>query len=252
MKKPMKRIKLIVAYDGTNYAGWQKQQNANTIQAELESVCYKYFKQKVRVDGSGRTDTGVHADGQVAVFHVSTDIGIEKIPYLFNSSLPKDIVVKKAGPVSERFHPTLDVKEKIYEYTILNAKLRDVRLARYAYFVYRDLQIEEMIEASKHFLGEHDFKAFCSADNQTKTTIRTISNIEFKIKKTREGKVIRIRVSGTGFLHNMVRIIIGTLIEIGYGKKTAENIVEAFATGRRGYAGFTAPAHGLCLKKVQY
>ncbi len=245
----LKGIKLTIAYDGTGYAGWQKQLEDKTVQEEIEKVCNQVFGHKVRVSGAGRTDAGVHADGQVAAIQVDTQIEVSKIPLIFNTKLPKDIVITKAEEVPVEFHPTEDVIYKIYEYKILNADFRDVRLRNYSYFYPRKLNLEAMQKAAKFFEGEHDFVGFCSSKIVALNTVRSI--MECTVDKADDG-MITIRVKGKGFLHNMVRIIAGTLIFIGAGTIDGEKIEEIIESKDRQRAGFTAPAWGLTMKEVHY
>lgn len=245
----LRGIKLTVAYDGTNYAGWQVQDNAKTIQGELEKVNKKIFGEDVRVTGSGRTDAGVHADGQVAMMQVKTNINVENLPLIYNTKLPKDIVVLKAEEVPVSFHPIEDVISKIYEYKILNSDFRNVRLRNYSYFVPRKLDFEAMKEAAKYFVGEHDFVGFAQAGIVATDTVRNIISLD--LTKDDEG-MITISVCGEGFLHNMVRIIAGTLIYVGQGTIKASDIPEIIESKDRSRAGFTAPAYGLTMKEVHY
>ena len=245
----LKGIKITIAYDGTNYVGWQKQDNGKSVQGTIEKVCEKVFGHPVRVTGSGRTDSGVHADGQVAAMQVETDIEVEKIPIIFNTKLPKDIVILKAEEVPVEFHPIEDAISKVYEYKILNSDFRDVRLRNYAYFYPRKLDVDAMNRASKAFIGEHDFVGFACSKIVALDTVRKIIDID--VAKD-ENDVITIRVEGEGFLHNMVRIIAGTLIFVGCGTIKEEDIPAIIESKDRKRAGFTAPAMGLTLKEVHY
>ncbi|HCC07411.1 MAG TPA: tRNA pseudouridine(38-40) synthase TruA [Clostridiales bacterium] len=240
---------LIVAYDGTNYCGWQKQENGITVQEHIEKACKKIFKQKVKVIGSSRTDSGVHADYQVVSIQVETAITIDKIPLVFNKTLPNDIVVREAKYVPIEFHPIRDTKYKVYRYCILNSKIRQPKHNNYTYFYYKTLDVEAMKEASKHFLGTHDFKAFCSSKTVTRTTVRTILEINVTYEKD---KIINIYVKGDGFLHNMVRIIVGTLIKVGEKKIDKSEIKNIIESRERKKAGPTAPPEGLTLEYVSY
>jgi len=245
----LKGIKLTIAYDGTGYVGWQKQKNGKSIQAEIEKVCEKVFGCKVRVTGAGRTDAGVHADGQVAAIQVNTNIDVNKIPIIFNTKLPKDIVVLKAEEVPVTFHPIEDVKSKIYEYKILNSDFRDVRLRNYTYFYPKKLDLEKMQIAAKAFVGKHDFVGFASAKIVALDTVREIISID--VEKD-ENNIITIRVKGKGFLYNMVRIIAGTLIFVGAGTIPEDKMEEIIESKDRKRAGFTAPSWGLTMKQINY
>lgn len=245
----LRGIKLTIAYDGTNYAGWQVQENSRTIQGEIEKVNKKIFGEEVRITGSGRTDAGVHADGQVAMMQVKTNINVENLPLIYNTKLPKDIVVLKAEEVPVSFHPIEDVKSKVYEYKILNSDFRDVRLRNYTYFIPRKLNFENMQKAAKHFVGSHDFVGFAQAGIVATDTVRNILSID--LTKDEKG-IITIRVEGEGFLHNMVRIIAGTLIYVGQGTIGPDDIPGIIESKDRSRAGFTAPAYGLTMKEVKY
>lgn len=248
-EKGLRGIKLTVAYDGTNYSGWQVQENAKSIQEEIEKVNLKIFGERIRVTASGRTDSGVHADGQVCAMQVKTQIEIEKLPIIYNTKLPKDIVVLKAEEVPVSFHPIEDVKSKVYEYRILNSDFRNVKLRNFTYFVPRKLDIEKMREAAKYFTGVHDFVGFAASNLTLEDTTREIFSIEV-IKE--ENEIITIRVEGEGFLHNMVRIIAGTLIYVGQGTISPLSIPSIIESKDRKKAGFTAPSCGLTLKEVHY
>ncbi|HAN10802.1 MAG TPA: tRNA pseudouridine(38-40) synthase TruA [Clostridiales bacterium] len=240
---------LIIAYDGTNYCGWQKQKNGITVQELIEKSCQKIFKAKVRVVGSSRTDSGVHADYQVVSIIVETSITIENIPLVFNKTLPHDIVVREAKLVPMEFHPIKDTKYKAYKYCILNSKTRQPKLNNYTYFYHNELDVEVMKQAAKHFLGTHDFRAFCSSKTVTQTTVRTIFEINIESEKN---NIISIYVKGDGFLHNMVRIIVGTLVKVGEKKIDKNEIRNIIESKERKKAGPTAPPEGLTLEYVSY
>ncbi|OGO82530.1 MAG: tRNA pseudouridine(38-40) synthase TruA [Clostridiales bacterium GWD2_32_19] len=245
----MRSIMLVVAYDGTNYCGWQSQTNGLSVQEKIENACKEKFKQKVIVRGCSRTDAGVHAEHQVVAIQVDTDITIEKIPLMLNSSLPNDIVVKYAKYVPLNFNPIRDTKYKIYRYSILNTDIRVPKMMRYAAYYYKTLDIKLMRQAAKFMIGTHDFKAFCSSEKATKTTVRTIYDIQIKNEKN---NIINIYVKGNGFLHHMVRIIAGTLIKVGektIDKNKIKNIIDSM---ERKNAGPTAPPEGLTLEYVSY
>lgn len=245
----MKRIKLTVAYDGTNYHGWQVQPNAVTIEGKLNEAISELTKESIQVIGASRTDAGVHALGNVAVFDTESRIPGEKFSYALNQRLPDDIVIQQSQEVDKDFHPRYCTCEKTYEYVILNRKFPLPEYRNTAFFYYGDLDIKAMQEATKAFLGEHDFAGFCSAGAQVKTTVRTI--YELTVEK-KDNDMICIRVRGNGFLYNMVRIIAGTLLEVGKGNIEAKSLENRIAAADRSQAGPTAPARGLKLITIQY
>ncbi len=244
----MKRIKLIVAYDGTNYHGWQVQLGKATIEGELNKAISSLTKEDIKVIGASRTDAGVHALGNVAVFDTESQIPAEKFSYALNQRLPKDIVIQKSDEVSLNFHPRHCNCSKTYEYTILNRTFPLPEYRNTAYFYYGKLDIEKMRTAGRAFVGEHDFKGFCSAGAQVQTTIRIIYSLEV----IKEGELIKIRVNGNGFLYNMVRIIAGTLIEVGRDRIAPDDIAGIISSCDRSKAGATAPAEGLKLMVIEY
>lgn len=245
----MKRIKLTVAYDGTNYHGWQIQPNAVTIEGKLNEAISELTKETIQVIGASRTDAGVHALGNVAVFDTESRIPGEKFSYALNQRLPDDIVIQQSQEVDKDFHPRYCTCEKTYEYVILNRKFPLPEYRNTAFFYYGDLDIKAMQEATKAFLGEHDFAGFCSAGAQVKTTVRTIYDLTVEKK---DNDMICIRVRGNGFLYNMVRIIAGTLLEVGKGNIEAKSLENRIAAADRSQAGPTAPARGLKLIRIQY
>ena len=242
------RVKLVVAYDGTNYSGWQLQKNAVTIEQKLNEALSDLLGEEILVTGASRTDAGVHSLGNVCVFDTQTRIPAEKICYALNSRLPEDIVVQDSCEVAEDFHPRAGKSSKTYEYRVLNRKLPDPTRRRDTYFYHYDLDVEAMAKAAAYLEGEHDFKSFCSVHAQVETTVRTI----YSCTVTKEDDMIRIRVTGNGFLYNMVRIIAGTLIEVGAGKRQPEDIVTMLEATDRCAAGPTAPAHGLTMIGIVY
>lgn len=245
----MKRIKLTVAYDGTNYHGWQVQPNAVTIEGKLNEAISELTKETIQVIGASRTDAGVHALGNVAVFDTESRIPGGKFSYALNQRLPDDIVIQQSQEVDKDFHPRYCTCEKTYEYVILNRKFPLPEYRNTAFFYYGELDIKAMQEATKAFLGEHDFAGFCSAGAQVKTTVRTI--YELTVEK-KDNDMICIRVRGNGFLYNMVRIIAGTLLEVGKGNIEAKSLENRIAAADRSQAGPTAPARGLKLIRIQY
>lgn len=245
----MRRMfKLIIAYDGTNYSGWQKQINGKTIEGELIKACSKVFKEPFTVKGSSRTDAGVHALGQVASLEVDSDIVLYKVVPAINCYLPDDIIVQSAEEVDLKFHPRYLAKEKTYSYKIYNAKVPLPQTSRYTYFFYKPLDLVSMQHAAKYFMGEHDFIAFSSPGGSVKTSIRTVYKCEI-IKKE---SVIEIVVTGSSFLYNMVRIMVGTLIDVGLGRLNPEEIPDIIASKDRRRPGKKAPAKGLTLVEIKY
>ena len=244
----MRNIKLVIEYDGKEFNGWQKQPNKLNIQGEIERAIKQITGEEVDLTASGRTDAGVHALGQVANFKTNSNIPIEKIPIALNSNLKKSIVIKSAEEVEERFHSRLNCKRKTYRYIINNS--------RYGTAIYRNLEmhipmklnIQKMQEAVKYFEGEHDFKAFKASGTSSKNSVRTIFETNIYQKENR----IYIELTGNGFLYNMVRIIAGTLVEVGIGKIEPKDIPEIIKEGKREKAGKTLPPNGLYLVKVMY
>ncbi len=245
----MRNIKLTIEYDGKNFPGWQSQPGKVSIQSEIENAINKITGEEIQLIGSGRTDAGVHALGQVANFHTNTNIPINQIPYAINSKLSKSIVVKKAEEVDERFHSRYNCKQKTYRYIINNAEFPSA-INRYREFhMPYKLDIEKMKKAIKFFEGEHDFAGFkSSGGSEKKSTVRNLTNCELLV----DGDRIIIELTGNGFLYNMVRIISGTIVDIGLGKILVENIEEIILSKDRTKAGKTLPPHGLYLVKVEY
>lgn len=244
----MKRVKLVVAYDGTNYCGWQVQPNAVTVEGILNKKLSDLLKEDIKVIGASRTDSGVHALGNVAVFDTEARMPAEKFSYALNQRLPEDIRIQHSEEVPLDFHPRYCKCWKEYEYRIFNAEFANPMERLYSYFVYRKLDIEKMKEAASYLVGEHDFKSFCSTATQTETTVRTIFSIDIH----REDKVINIKVRGNGFLYNMVRIIVGTLVQVGLGLHEPSHVQEMLEAKDRTVAGPTAPACGLRLNEIFY
>lgn len=245
----MKNIKLTIEYDGKNFAGWQTQPNKISIQGEILKAIKKITGEDVELNASGRTDAGVHALAQIANFHTNSTIPAEKFPYALNSNLPNSIVIKKAEEVPERFHSRYNCTSKTYRYIINNNEFPSA-LDRYKEFhMPNKLDINKMKEALKHFEGTHDFKGFkSSGGNAKKTTIRTITKASLYEEKNK----IIIELTGDGFLYNMVRIITGTIVDVGLGKINPESITEIINSKDRTKAGKTLPPHGLYLIKVEY
>lgn len=263
----MKRVMLIVAYDGTAYCGWQLQPGKETIESVLNRCLYELTGEAIEVIGASRTDSGVHALGNIAVFDTDSSIPAEKFSYALNRKLPEDIRVRGSSEVAADFHPRHCGSRKTYEYRIYNAPFALPVKRLYSYFTYVPLDVERMRQGAAYLLGEHDFKSFCSTDTQAQTTVRRIDSVEVweegvvSIKNGAEGenvyeargetpqagREIIIRVAGRGFLYNMVRIIAGTLMEVGRGKLPPERIKDILAACDRQAAGPTAPACGLTL-----
>ena len=244
----MRRIKLTVAYDGTNYHGWQLQPQSPTIEGELNKHLSTLFKEEIMVIGASRTDSGVHALCNVAVFDVKANIPAEKIAYALNQRLPDDIRIRKSEEVEKDFHPRKQATRKTYEYKILNEEFLNPVERLYAHFTYVPLDEVKMQQAAEYLIGEHDFASFCAAGSTAETTIRTIYDITIERKNT----MISIKVTGNGFLYNMVRIIAGTLIEVGKGRFAPEAIKEILEAKDRTKAGPTAPAKGLMLYQYEF
>jgi tRNA pseudouridine38-40 synthase len=247
----LKNIRLTIQYDGTGYSGWQRQKNTpRTIQAIIENSLERVLRKKVTLVAAGRTDTGVHAQGQVAHFKTASNIALFKLQQALNSLLPKDIRVTAARQAKSDFHSRYDAKEKTYRYSILNQPQSDVFLRRYVYhFAPADLKIEDMRKAAAMLVGRHDFSSFkINRDLEGCNNVRQIK----KISVAGKGRLIIIEITGSGFLHKMVRVIVGTLIEIGRGKLSIAAMKKILRAKSRKAAGPTAPACGLCLMKVRY
>lgn len=244
----MKRVMLTVAYDGTNYHGWQVQPNGETIEGILNRCLSELLGKDVAVTGASRTDAGVHALGNIAVFDTDSPIPADKMAYALNRRLPEDIKVQKSEEVDGDFHPRHAVSHKTYEYRIYCAPFPMPVRRLYSHFTYVPMDIGSMQEAAKYLVGIHDFKSFCSTEAQVETTVRQIDSL----KVTMEGKEIMIRVTGRGFLYNMVRIIAGTLMEVGRGQIAPEEVKGILDARNRQAAGPTAPACGLTLVEIVY
>lgn len=242
------RVMLRVAYDGTEYCGWQLQPGQPTIEGVLNDALCGLLRENIVVTGASRTDSGVHSMGNVAVFDTNTRIPAEKISYALNQRLPEDIVVQQSAQVAEDFHPRHCHSTKMYEYRILNREFPMPTMRRDTYFYYRKLDVSAMQEAARYLVGVHDFKSFCSANSQAETTVREIYSCEV----IAEGELIRIRVAGAGFLYNMVRIIAGTLIQAGLGEIKPADMTGIIEGCDRALAGPTAPAHGLTMLGIVF
>ncbi len=244
----MKRVKLTVAYDGTDYHGWQIQQNGRTIEGELNRALSELLQENIEVIGASRTDTGVHALGNIAVFDTQARMPAEKISYALNQRLPEDIRIRKSEEVEPNFHPRKCASIKTYEYRIYHDTFPMPTRRLYTHYSYADFDVIAMQEAAAYLTGEHDFKSFCAAGSQAETTVRTIYSAEVY----EEGKEIVIRISGGGFLYNMVRIIAGTLMAVGQGRILAEQMRDILDAKDRSAAGPTAPARGLTLVSYEF
>lgn len=245
----MRNIKVILQYEGTRYQGWQRQESTdNTIQGKLEALLTKMCGSRVEVIGSGRTDSGVHALGQTANFHLDTDKGAKEIMEYMNLYLPEDIAVVDAAEVPERFHSRLNAKKKTYCYRVLNSNIPHVFDRRYVYQVQEPLDMEAMRLAAGRLCGTHDFKAFTSNKRSKKSTVRTLEAIT--IEQVQDE--IRFTFTGNGFLYHMVRIIVGTLLEVGRHKRETAQMEELLLSGTREDAGELVPARGLTLVEVRY
>lgn len=245
----MRNIKLLIQYDGTRYSGWQSQEHTDrTIQGKIKAVLEHMTGEQVELQGSGRTDAGVHALGQVANFRTNTELSCEEIRDYLNQYLPEDIAVTDAEEAELRFHSRLSAVRKTYVYRIWNGPLPNVFERKYLYWVKEKLDEEAMRRTAEMLCGTHDFRAFCSNKRMKKSTVRTLESIVIEKK----GSELCLIFTGNGFLYNMVRILAGTIIEAGLHKRDPETIPEILASLDRQQAGFTAPAQGLCLKKVDY
>lgn len=244
----MRRIFLRIAYDGTHYHGFQVQPNGETIEGVLNRELSRILKEDITVIGASRTDAGVHALGNVAVFDTDARIPSEKVAYALNVSLPEDIKIQQSMEVPPDFHPRHQKTVKTYEYKIYNARFPSPQHRLYEHFTYYKLNTEKMQAAADYLIGEHDFKSFCSIHAEVESTVRTI----YDIKVTKKEDVITIRITGNGFLYNMVRIIAGTLMDAGQGFWKPEHMKEILEGKERSLAGATAPARGLTLLEILY
>ncbi len=263
----MRRIMLRIAYDGTNYVGWQKQDNGLAVEEVLNKALHELTGEEIAVIGASRTDSGVHALDNVAVFDTESRIPADKFALALNRYLPNDVAVQSSCEVESDFHPRFSKCSKTYEYSIYNAPIPNPLVNRYSYFVHYPLDTDAMNAAAQYLVGEHDFASFCSAGAQVKTTVREIYEVgcfaEYKALSTAieapedkrientPGKII-IRITGSGFLYNMVRIIAGTLVQIGQGMYPPERMKEILEACDRTKAGPTAPPQGLVLKEIRY
>lgn len=246
----MKRnYKLILTYDGTRYFGWERQKKTDmTIQGKLEQVLERMMGEPIEVIGCGRTDAGVHAKNMTANVHLETEKTPEEICAYLNHYLPEDICVKEVSVASDRFHSRYHAVGKTYRYTCYIGDKKPVFDRKYVYVIDEKLDIEKMRQAAEQLMGEHDFASFCANKKMKKSTVRIVDKIDI----TRKGDYLYFTVHGNGFLHHMVRILVGTLLEVGWGKRTTESMTELLEAKERAKAGVTAPAQGLCLQSVDY
>ena len=244
----MRNIRLDLCYDGSRYKGWQRLPGADaTIQGKLETALSRILGEPIEVSGSGRTDAGVHAKGQVANFHCESTLPAEEILLSLRRYLPEDIGIYSCRDVSPRFHARLNAREKTYCYRIWVSREPCVFQRRFVTVMEEPLDTAAMAQAAERLLGEHDFSAFCGNAKMKKSTVRLLRSIQIQ----REGPELRLYFTGNGFLHNMVRILVGTLVEVGRGQRDPESVSALFG-GKRSEAGFLAPPQGLCLEEVFY
>ncbi len=244
----MRRIRLIISYDGTNYVGWQVQPNGVSVQALLEKALFELTGEQIRVEGSGRTDSGVHAKAQVAHFDTEARMAADKFAIAMNMHLPPDIRVLFSEECDPTFHARFSAKRKVYSYTVQLGPHADVFLRTTSLHLHYIPDVEAMQKAAAAVIGTHDFNAFKCADSSMENTVRTITRSEWN----RNGNLLVYTVEGNGFLYNMVRILVGTMLEIGSGKRPVSDMENAIETGSRTSAGATAPARGLRLERVIY
>ncbi|HHW58217.1 MAG TPA: tRNA pseudouridine(38-40) synthase TruA [Clostridia bacterium] len=244
----MKNVMIVIEYDGTNYHGWQYQKNAVTVQEVLEKAIKKVTGEEVNLIGASRTDTGVHALYQVANFRTTTKIPVKNLPYALNSVLPDDVVVVQAKEVDDSFHARYSAKKKRYRYLILNRKFPMPTMRNYCWHIDYPLNIEKMKKAASYLVGTHDFSAFKASGSSKTSTIRTVHDLT--IEKNED--FISIEIEADGFLYNMVRIIVGTLVYVGLGKIKENTLYDILNSKDRTKAGITAPSEGLYLIKIIY
>lgn len=244
----MARYLLTIEYDGEDFCGWQRQDNAISVQQTLEEAFFKLCHQKVTLEASGRTDAGVHAISQAAHVDLTTTIPAEKIPYAINTYLPDSVKVMSCRVVPDDFHARFFAKKKTYLYKFYISPHLRPNYRKTHYQINYDLDVDKMKAAANKLVGEHDFKGFMAAGSSVENTVRTIYSLTIK----QDNEFFEIEVTGNGFLYNMVRIIVGTLLYVGCGKLTLDDIDSIIKTGNRKLAGITVPAHGLYLKSVEY
>ncbi|MEJ8546590.1 tRNA pseudouridine(38-40) synthase TruA [Brevibacillus borstelensis] len=244
----MKRLKCVVAYDGTDFSGFQVQPDQVTIQGEIEAALQRITGETIQISGSGRTDAGVHARGQVFHFDTNSEIPLDKWRFVLNNQLPDSIVLVSVEEAPPSFHARFDVKVKEYRYCIDNSPVADVFRHRYADHIRSPLDVEAMRQAARHLVGRHDFTSFCSAKTFVEDKVRTV----YDVRVETQGREIWVICRGNGFLYNMVRIIVGTLVEVGQGKRHPDELRTILLARNRELAGKTAPAKGLTMWEVLY
>lgn len=244
----MRNVKVVVEYDGTDYFGFQYQPNVPTIQGELERVLARILKEKVTVYGSGRTDAGVHAAGQVINFRTRGTIPIERLCIAMNSLLPVSIAALEAEEVGPQFHARYSAKSRLYRYDILNREVKSALQGRYCWHVRHPLDVDTMRKSAQCLIGVHDFTSFAVADRDESSTVRNMMSVDV----SRAGEHVIIEMRANAFLRSMVRVIVGTLVEVGLGLRPCSDMLKILEAGDRRLAGKTAPPHGLCLMEVEY
>ena len=244
----MRTIKLTIEYDGTSYSGWQVQPNGITVQEVLETALARLLGHEVRLTGAGRTDAGVHAQGMAAAFRTERNLPLQAFTAGLNGLLPPDIAVQTAVEAPAAFHPRFDALGKHYRYSIMTGSQRSPLQRLTSWHVRGTLDLAAMRQAAKYFVGEHDFAAFRTSGCAAETTVRTIWSVEL----LEESSLLIVHVKGRGFLRNMVRIMVGTLVEVGLGKRDPASVQDLLSNPLPGMAGATAPPQGLCLMEVYY
>ncbi len=244
----MQNFRIIIAYDGSRYHGWQRLKNEQTIQGKIEAVLSEMVGHQVEIHGAGRTDAGVHARAQVAHFKIQTEYSPKEIAQYLNRYLPEDIAVTDCAYEEERFHARLNATGKRYVYRIWNSDVPDVFARKYLYRMEEPLDVEKMRQAAGELIGRHDFRAFCGNKKMKKSTVRTLYRAEVE----QIGAEVRMTFEATGFLQNMVRILAGTLMEVGLGKRLPDDVRHILESGVRAEAGITMPPQGLILDEVFY
>ena len=244
-----KNFKMTIAYDGTRYSGWEaKPDNDMTIQGKIEAILYRLVNEQIKLIGAGRTDGGVHAKAMVANVHINTEMSCDEIMAYLNKYLPEDIAIISITEASERFHSRYNATGKTYSYTCYCGASKPVFNRKYVYVLEKEPDIVAMKKAADILIGEHDFASFCGNPKMKKSTVREVDTIDIRYKNG----YINMTFHGNGFLQHMVRILVGTLVEVGFNKRSIESVKELLVIKERSKAGFTAPAKGLCLEKVDY
>ncbi len=244
----MRTIAVVIEYDGTDFEGFQVQRGKRTVQAELCRAVEKITKERVPVIGASRTDSGAHATGQVIHFRTTCAIPVERVPAALNSVLPRDIAARWAWEADESFHARYSARSRVYRYTVLNQPVRSALVERYAYRVSQPLDVQAMREAAGYLVGKHDFAAFACEVTRYRNTVREVYSAQLRACPP----LVWLRIEANGFLQGMVRMIMGTLIEVGLGKRSTDSMLRLLETSTRERAGYSVPAHGLCLVRVNY